>query len=89
MDRGYKGKSTRKLERELGYNAAARPHPARKGRKECDRALYWRRNGVERLFRRGKGYRRAFRRYGKPEVMYRASRCSLVSWMLSNSGNTY
>ena len=45
-------------------------------------------NGVERLFRQGKGYRRAFRRYGRPEVMYRASRCSLVSWMPSNSGNT-
>ena len=37
--------------------------------------------------RRGKGYRRAFRRYGKPEVMYRAWRCSLVPWRLSNSGN--
>lgn len=84
MDRGYEGKSTR----ELGYNAAARPHLARTGRKECDRALCRRRYGVERWFRRGKGYRRAFRRYGKPEVMYRAWRCSLVSWMLSNGGNT-
>jgi len=37
-----------------------------------DRTIYKRRNEVERLFRRLKGYRRIFSRVEKPDVMYRA-----------------
>ena len=39
---------------------------------EYDRTLYKRRNEVERLFRRLKGYRRIFSRFEKRDVMYRA-----------------
>ena len=37
---------------------------------EYDTELYKRRNEVERLFRRLKGYRRVFTRYDKLEVVY-------------------
>ena len=37
-----------------------------------DRTLHKRRNAVERLFRRLKGYRRIFSRFEKLHVMYRA-----------------
>jgi transposase len=37
---------------------------------ECDRAMYKRRNEVERLFRQLKGYRRIFSRFEKLDVMF-------------------
>ena len=37
---------------------------------EFDRALYRRRNHVERLFRRLKGFRRIFSRFDKLDVMF-------------------
>ena len=37
---------------------------------EYDTELYKRRNEVERLFRRLKGYRRVFTRYDKLDVVY-------------------
>jgi transposase len=37
-----------------------------------DRTIYKRRNEVERLFRRLKGYRSIFSRFEKLDVMYRA-----------------
>ena len=37
---------------------------------EYDRAMYKRRNGVERLFRRLKGYRKVFSRFEKLDVMF-------------------
>jgi transposase len=37
---------------------------------EYDRELYKKRNGVERLFRRLKGFRRVFTRYDKLDVMF-------------------
>lgn len=39
---------------------------------EYDRAMYKRRNEVERLFRRLKGYRRIFSRFEKLDVMFTA-----------------
>ena len=37
---------------------------------EYDRALYTRRNEIERLFRRLKGFRRIFSRFEKLDVMF-------------------
>ena len=37
---------------------------------ECDRELYRRRNGVECLFRRLRGFRRVFPRFDKLDVMF-------------------
>jgi transposase len=42
---------------------------------EYDRAMYKRRNEVERLFRRLKGYRRIFSRFEKLDVMFIAFIC--------------
>jgi transposase len=42
---------------------------------EYDRAMYKRRNEVERLFRRLKGYRRIFSRFDKLDVMFIAFIC--------------
>lgn len=39
---------------------------------EYDRAMYRRRNEVERLFRRLKGFRRIFSRFDKLDVMFTA-----------------
>ena len=39
---------------------------------DYDRTIYKRRNEVERLFRRLKGYRRIFSRFEKLDLMYRA-----------------
>ena len=39
---------------------------------EYDRALYRRRNEIERLFRRLKGFRRIFSRFDKLDVMFLA-----------------
>ncbi|MDR2787988.1 MAG: IS5/IS1182 family transposase, partial [Candidatus Accumulibacter sp.] len=39
---------------------------------EYDRAMYRRRNEVERLFRRLKGFRRIFSRFEKLGLMFRA-----------------
>jgi len=39
-------------------------------RPEYDRALYKRRNEIERLFRRLKGFRRIFSRFEKLDVMF-------------------
>ena len=46
--------------------------PARRRREpwEYDRELYQRRNEIERLFRRLKGYRRVFTRYDKLDVIF-------------------
>jgi transposase len=42
---------------------------------QCDRVIYRRRNEIERLFRRLKGYRRVFSRFDKLDVL---SRCSVL-----------
>ena len=49
------------------------PCPPRQNRLapwEDDRALYKRRNDIERLFRRLKGFRRIFSRFEKLDVMF-------------------
>ena len=49
--------------------------PAKSTRKDpwgCDRALYKKRNEVERLFRRLKGFRRIFSRFEKLDIVFLA-----------------
>jgi transposase len=70
MDRAYEGDETRQLARELGYVPVVPPHPNRRVPWEYDRVLYRRRNEIERLFRRLKGYRRIFSRFDKLDVMF-------------------
>lgn len=70
MDRAYEGNETRALAAELGFIAVVPPSRKRLDGWEYDKQLYKRRNEVERLFRRLKGFRRVFTRYGKLDVMF-------------------
>jgi transposase len=72
MDRAYEGDDTRQLAQELGYILVVPPNPNRLAPWEYDRFIYRRRNEVERLFRRLKGFRRVFSRYDKLDVMFAA-----------------
>ncbi len=72
MDRAYEGDETRQLALELGFNPVVPPHPNRVRPWSYNRALYAKRNEVERLFRRLKGFRRIFSRFDKLDVMFMA-----------------
>ena len=70
MDRAHEGDATRKLAAELGYIPVVPPRRSRVNGWEYDEKNCKRRNEVERLFRRLKGFRRAFTRYDKIDKMY-------------------
>ncbi len=70
MDRAYEGDETRQLAVELGYIPVVPPKDNRRTPWDYDRALYTRRNEIERLFRRLKGFRRLFSRFDKLDVMF-------------------
>ena len=70
MDRAYEGDETRHLAANLGYVPVVPPKQNRLVPWDYDRALYKRRNEIERLFRRLKGFRRLFSRFEKLEVMF-------------------
>jgi len=72
MDRAYEGNETRQLAVDLGYLPVVPPISTRVDPWEYDKALYKRRNEVERVFRRLKGYRRVFTRFDKLDVMFAA-----------------
>jgi len=70
MDRAYEGDETQALARALGYEPVVPPNPNRSKPWEYDRVAYRRRNEIERLFRRLKGYRRVFCRFDKLDVLF-------------------
>jgi transposase len=70
MDRAYEGDETRQLAINMGYTPVVPPKENRLSPWEYDRALYKRRNEIERLFRRLKGFRRIFSRFEKLDVMF-------------------
>jgi transposase len=72
MDRAYEGDETRQLALDLGYVPVVPPKSNRKEPWEYDTEIYKRRNEVERLFRRIKGFRRVFSRFEKLDVMFLA-----------------
>lgn len=55
---------------ELGYVPVVPPKNNRRTPWDYDRALYKRRNEIDRLFRRLKGFRRLFSRFDKLDVMF-------------------
>ena len=71
MDRAYEGNETRQLARTLGFEPVVPPRTTRLAPWAYDRELYKRRNEVERLFRRLKGFRRIFSRFEKLDVIFR------------------
>jgi len=70
MDSAYQGDETLRLARQLGYTPVVPPNPQRLDSWEYDRVVYRRRNEIERLFRRLKGYRRVFCRFDKLDVLF-------------------
>ena len=72
MDRAYEGDATRQLTLELGFIPVVPPKQNRITLWEYDKAMYRRRNEIERLFRRLKGFRRIFSRFDKLDVMFTA-----------------
>jgi transposase len=70
MDRAYEGNETRQLALDLGFVPVVPPLRTRVDPWEYDREMYKRRNEVERLFRRLKGYRRIFSRFEKLDTMF-------------------
>lgn len=72
MDRAYEGNETRQLALDLGFIPIVPPLRTRVDPWEYDREMYKRRNEVERLFRRLKGFRRIFCRFEKLDAMYLA-----------------
>ena len=70
MDRAYEGDQTRQLALELGYIPIVPPKTNRLEPWEYDRAIYKKRNEIERLFRRLKGFRRIFSRFDKLDIIF-------------------
>ena len=70
MDRAYEGDETRQLVLELEMEPVVPPKRNRLNRWEYDREMYKKRNEVERIFRRLKGFRRIFSRFEKLDVMF-------------------
>jgi transposase len=72
MDRAYEGDETRQLAFDLGFMPVVPPRKHRRHPWSYNKELYRRRNEIERLFRRLKGFRRIFSRYDKLDVMFAA-----------------
>ena len=72
MDRAYEGDETRQLVLDLGFTPVVPPKTNRIAPWPYDRNLYKRRNEIERLFRRLKGFRRIFSRFEKLDIMFKA-----------------
>ncbi len=72
MDGAYEDDQTRQLALDFGWIPVVPPKRTRLEPWEFDRVLYRRRNEVERLFRRLKGFRRIFSRFDKLDVMFLA-----------------
>jgi transposase len=75
MDRAYEGNETRQLALDLGFIPVVPPHPLRAEPWKVKKAWYRRRNGIERLFRRLKGFRRIYSRFDKLDGRFMAFLC--------------
>ncbi len=64
MDQAYEGDETCQLVLSLGMTRVVPPKSNHIRPWEYDRALFKKRNGIEQLFRRLKGFRRIFSRLG-------------------------
>ena len=70
MDCAYEGDETRQLALDLGFIPVVPPHPNRLEPWKLKKAWYRRRNEIERLFRRLKGFRRIFSRFDKLDLVF-------------------
>ncbi len=72
MDKAYEDNLTRQLVLDLGMIPVVPPKSNRIEPWGYDRALYKKRNEIDRLFRRLKGFRRIFSRFEKLDVIFLA-----------------
>jgi len=72
MDKAYEDNETRQLVLDLGMIPVVPPKSNPSQPWEYNRALYKKRNEIERLFRRLKGFRRIFSRFEKLDVVFLA-----------------
>lgn len=72
MVRAYEDSQTRQLGLDLGFVPVVPPRSNRISAWEYDRIMYRKRNVIERLFCRLKGFRRIFSRFDKLDVMFAA-----------------
>jgi transposase len=70
MDKAYEGDETRQLALDLGFIPVVPPKSNRLEPWTYNREMYKRRNEVERLFRRLKGFRRVFSRFDKLDIVF-------------------
>ena len=71
MDKAYEGDDTRQLVLDLGMIPVVPPKINRITPWEYDKEMYKKRNEVERLFPRLKGFRRIFSRFDKLDIVFR------------------
>jgi transposase len=72
MDRAYEDNQTLQLALDFGFLPVVPPRPQRLEPWQYDKAMYRRRNEIERLFRRLKGFRRIFSRFDKLDLIFLA-----------------
>ena len=70
MDREYEGDETRNLVSSLGFSPVVPPKSNRIEPWTYDKELYKKRNEVERLFRKLKGFRRVLTRFDKLDAVF-------------------
>ena len=70
MDRACEGHETRQPALDFGFEPVVPPKKSRLDPWEYDREIHKRRNEVERLFRRLKGFRRIFTRHDKLDALF-------------------
>ena len=70
VDRAYEGDETRQLALDLGFIPVVPPKCSRLEPWQYKKAMYRRRNEIERLFRRLKGFRRIFSRFDKLDLVF-------------------
>lgn len=70
MDRAYEGDETRQLALDFGFIPVVPPKSTRVEPWRFKKALYRKRNEIERLFRRLKGFRRIFSRFDKLDLVF-------------------
>lgn len=79
MDKAYEGDETRQLVFDLGMVPVVPPKSNRLSVWEYDKEIYKKRNEVERVFRRLKGFRRIFSRFDKLDVVFKFFiHCALI-----------
>jgi transposase len=71
MDKAYEGDETRQLFFDLGMKPVVPPKSNQLSPCGYGREIYKKRNEVERLFRRLKGFRRIFSRFDKLDILFK------------------